>query len=172
MVDFNIVPRLWNINKWDLVPYLFTFGFCFYSLETGLLVGIATSLLFIIYPAVVPSVDVTSRQMTVIAVKDGLFYPGVSRIIDKIEETFTRPDPPTVVLLDMGGVNHIDYTVIRELSQVLSEQKQILPEMDIFVTNAPPHIQEALERANLADIVRSRQSIRETIEDTESLLRD
>ena len=118
MVDFNIVPRLWKINKWDLVPYLFTFGFCFYSLETGLLVGIATSLLFIIYPAVVPSVDVTSRQMTVIAVKDGLFYPGVSRIIDRIEETFTRPDPPTVVLLDMGGVNHIDYTVIRELSQV------------------------------------------------------
>ena len=147
MVDYKIVKKIWKINKIDLIPLFCTFFACFYTLEFGLIIGISISLIFVLYPQVYPVLKQDIREMTIIKVDNGVLYLGIEHITSQIENLVKSPDPPIMIVLDLSGLTHIDYTVVNELTQILEETKKANTEL--YFTNLRLHIREVLIQANL-----------------------
>ncbi len=86
MVDYKIVKKIWHTKKTDLLPFVVTFCLCLYDIATGIVCGILTALLLLIYRLVVPRIEARQQEVTVIRINGGLSYVGIEYLISKIEE--------------------------------------------------------------------------------------
>ena len=80
MVDVKIVRSIWHVNRVDMIPYVITFLACFYTLETGLLLGVAVSLVLLLKSSVSPPLVVEEREVCLIEVKSGVLFPGKANV--------------------------------------------------------------------------------------------
>ena len=86
MVDYKIVKKIWQTKKTDLLPFVVTFSLCLYDIATGIVCGILSALLLLIYRLVVPRIEARQQEVTVIRINGGLSYIGIEYLITKIEE--------------------------------------------------------------------------------------
>ena len=86
MVDYNLVKKIWQTKKIDLVPFVVTFLLCLYDIATGIISGILVAMVILIYRLVVPRIEARRQDVTVVRINGGLSYVGIEYLISKIEE--------------------------------------------------------------------------------------
>ena len=92
MVDYKIVKKIWQTKKTDLLPFVVTFSLCLYDIATGIVCGIASALLLLIYRLVVPRIDARQQEVTVIRINGGLSYIGIEYLMSKVEKVWLKDD--------------------------------------------------------------------------------
>lgn len=59
MIEYEVVELMWKSSKKDLIPMFVTFLFCLIiGVEYGILLGVGTNLIFLLYPSARPTVHV------------------------------------------------------------------------------------------------------------------
>ena len=92
MVDYKIVKKIWQTKKTDLLPFVVTFSLCLYDIATGIVCGIASALLLLIYRLVVPRIEARQQEVTVIRINGGLSYIGIEYLMSKVEKVWLKDD--------------------------------------------------------------------------------
>lgn len=164
MVDFKILKTIWKVNKKDAVPYVITFFACFYTLEMGLILGITCSLVFLLQSSVSPNIIVEDREVFVINVQEGVLFPGIEKIVNKIDEVLSLSIPPVAVILDLKGVCEIDFTVAAELHELVVQIRKSVVETDFWITNACFAVKKVLLMSDLQDTLTTWDHVKECYE--------
>jgi sodium-independent sulfate anion transporter 11 len=171
MVDFTIARKLWRIKRLDLIPWTVTFVGCFYTLEFGLIAGMSCSLLLVLWPILRPSIEVRTKDVTtILTVRNGLDYPGIEHLMKSVEEQLQKTDTPIAIIIDMGGVSHLDYSCVKEIAELLTDMRTSFPGTDVLVTNLNSSVRYTLECAEMGDIITSSQNLSERFEARGSLV--
>ncbi|XP_067928347.1 sodium-independent sulfate anion transporter-like [Watersipora subatra] len=141
MFEYELIPRLFKVKKLDLLPLTLTFFLCiFINIEVGILSGVGLTLLILIYPMSRPeltikyekSVDVetgnrapnvgdtisATREAVIIEPNQGLKFPGIEYIKDKVMKYGAYKKPATAVILDASHFAGCDYTMVQGVTQV------------------------------------------------------
>lgn len=59
MIEYEVVQLMWKSSKKDLIPMFVTFIFCLIvGVEYGILLGVSTNLIFLLYPSARPTVHI------------------------------------------------------------------------------------------------------------------
>ena len=170
MVDYKAVRSIWRVKKIDIVPLSLTFFGSFYAIDVGLLMGIVSSLIIVLYPIAVPKLKVDIREITILQVKDDLTYAGIEPLTNKIEDIVIHPNPPIVIILDLIGVNDIDYSAAMELHELVKLMESRYPATELLVTNVCYDVKRVLIMANLHQIITSPENVSERFEESQRLL--
>jgi sodium-independent sulfate anion transporter 11 len=160
MINFSMLKDLWIINKADLLPWLTAF---FVSLgagfEYGILLGVAVSLLILLYPWARPKITMTPYELTqkssidtydgiiVVEVSMGLMFPGIEHLQEKIMKKAFQKNQRSSVILDFSNVQKIDYSSavgLDQLTEDFEKQKTWL----VFV-NVQKSVLDTLTRADV-----------------------
>lgn len=65
MIEYEVVKLMWRSSKKDLIPMFVTFLFCLaIGVEYGILLGVGTNLMFLLYPSARPTVHVDKRTVS------------------------------------------------------------------------------------------------------------
>ncbi|XP_054284812.1 sodium-independent sulfate anion transporter-like isoform X2 [Macrosteles quadrilineatus] len=133
MVEYEAVQLLWRTKKMDLLPFLVTFTACLLlGLEIGMIVGISTNLLLILYNSARPSVSlqwvmVGGEDVLLVTPRESLVFPATEYLRQVIVQTCAMRDVNAIVVVDGYHVNRIDSTMakgMKVLTEDLAARKQ------------------------------------------------
>lgn len=66
MIEYEVVKHIWKSSKKDLIPMFVTFLFCLViGVEYGILLGVGTNLVFLLYPSARPTVHVDKCTVSI-----------------------------------------------------------------------------------------------------------
>ena len=151
MVETRIPKHIWNLYKWDLLPFLTTFWLCFYNLEYGVLAGTGVSLLYVIareaFPRYYFNTDEENNSLTVV-LKANLAYPGSETLNRKIH-SLVRQNPGLQVLnLNMSNTLYVDFSVLKSFETLQNELSELSIKL-CFVGIKKESIKKQFENAKL-----------------------
>lgn len=105
------------LSETDLIPLFATFFAClFIGLEYGILIGVATNLLFVLYPSARPPVKIEERKIItydvyIVTPTKNLLFPSAEYVREKIMKKCTLRS--SVVVINCEHLNSIDATVAK-----------------------------------------------------------
>ncbi|KAH8277858.1 hypothetical protein KR018_008769, partial [Drosophila ironensis] len=118
LVELHKVRDMWKSKKKDLLPFTVTYFTCvFWSLEYGILCGIAANLVYILYSSARPHVDITlekinGHEVTLVDVRQKLDYASAEYLKEKVVRFLNQQNGETQLVIIRGEeINSIDYTV-------------------------------------------------------------
>ncbi|XP_017050005.1 sodium-independent sulfate anion transporter [Drosophila ficusphila] len=118
LVELHKIKDMWKSKKKDLFPFLVTVLTCmFWSLEYGILCGIAANMVYILYSSARPHVDITvekinGHEVSVVDVKQKLDYASAEYLKEKVVRFLNNQNGETQLVVIKGEeINSIDYTV-------------------------------------------------------------
>ncbi|XP_016999178.2 sodium-independent sulfate anion transporter [Drosophila takahashii] len=118
LVELHKIKDMWKSKKKDLFPFLVTVLTCmFWSLEYGILCGIAANMVYILYSSARPHVDITlekinGHEVSVVDVKQKLDYASAEYLKEKVVRFLNNQNGETHLVVIKGDeINSIDYTV-------------------------------------------------------------
>ncbi|XP_047505407.1 sodium-independent sulfate anion transporter-like isoform X2 [Pieris napi] len=124
MVDINIIGKLWNSSKRELVLYTLTFGAGIWkNLELSILVGALTGLAFLIRDVLQTPVDITQIKTNTtdvirVSVRRALVYANAERFAALVINSATARCP---VLIECSAITLCDYTATEVLSRLVKK---------------------------------------------------
>lgn len=138
LIDFSMIWQLWRINKADLVPWFVTFFFSLlFGFEYGILIGVAVSLLFLIYPWTKSQIKIqpleerfadvdnfqpikagNNSKVVVVEPTFGLLFPGAEAFEEKIYKQVSSGD---CVILDFNHIMRLDFSATNALSHLTKD---------------------------------------------------
>ena len=143
LVDFGILKSTWRFSKLDFIAVAATLlGTLFIGVETGLVMGVVTSLALFLFRAsrphiatvgLVPGTEyfrnvqrhdvLISPKLLCLRVDASMFFANARAIEDRINaEVATRPDLEHV-LLQCSAVNDIDASALESLERIAARLK-------------------------------------------------
>ncbi|XP_002138870.1 sodium-independent sulfate anion transporter [Drosophila pseudoobscura] len=118
LVEIHKIADMWKSKKKDLFPFLVTIITCmFWSLEYGILCGIAANMVYILYSSARPQVyvrleKINGREVSVVDVKQKLDYASAEYLKEKVVRFLNQQNGETSLVVIKGEeINSIDYTV-------------------------------------------------------------
>ncbi|KAI0234937.1 Sodium-independent sulfate anion transporter [Lamellibrachia satsuma] len=161
MVHFRIVISLWRRKKIDLVPWGITFVFSFIlGIEYGILLGVGVSLFLLLYPWARPKIkvpeadksrepgDVMHQQVTVVQLSNGLMFPGVEYVTERVNRQALADGIPKSAILDFSHVTDIDSTALQGLQQLAGDFRK--RDTMLVVSNAQPEVLDVLNKVDIS----------------------
>ncbi|XP_026271920.1 sodium-independent sulfate anion transporter [Frankliniella occidentalis] len=148
MVEVRVVAPIWRSKKSDLIPGAVTFVACLVlALEVGIVIGIGTNLVFILYHAARPKIS-----MIILKSQGGvdymlltpdrcLIFPSVDYVRNIVTKYSIKQNNPVVI--DCSHIYGADFTaakVIESLTQDFSRRGQTL-----FFYNLKPSVVAVFE---------------------------
>uniref|UniRef100_H2TVU8 Solute carrier family 26 member 11 n=1 Tax=Takifugu rubripes TaxID=31033 RepID=H2TVU8_TAKRU len=124
MVDFHVVAKMWRIRRLDLLPFAVTFLLSFWQVQYGIIGGVATSGVLLLYNVARPQIkvlihhDISKDKVNLISL---YMVTACTRVIP--ESLPPSAASPRSVVLDCHHVSTIDYSVISELKDLLRQFK-------------------------------------------------
>lgn len=163
MIDFSMIKHLWVINKIDLFPWIATFFISLFAgFEFGILIGVATSLLLLLYPWARPAIEARSvadskvethgcsDNIILVTIPMGLMFPGVDHLQEKVEAKALNGTSSKTVIVDFTHVVMMDYTAVIGVKEMyLYLQKKATP---LILTNVQPAILLKLQKAKIKNL--------------------
>ncbi|XP_022089340.1 sodium-independent sulfate anion transporter-like [Acanthaster planci] len=151
MLDYEIIPHLWRIRKWELLTLVATFFPSLHlGVEYGTLIGIGVDLLMLLFPEAKPSYKVERSELLVICFKQGLHYPAIDRLQTILDEEALLVEEPKSVILDMRNINGIDFSIaegLRESAKAFMKAGQ-----KVAVVNVRKSVKTILDRAGVKNM--------------------
>ncbi|XP_043644023.1 sodium-independent sulfate anion transporter [Drosophila teissieri] len=118
LVELHKIKDMWKSKKKDLFPFVVTVITCmFWSLEYGILCGIAANMVYILYSSARPHVDIklekiNGHEVSVVDVKQKLDYASAEYLKEKVVRFLNNTNGETQLVVIRGEeINSIDYTV-------------------------------------------------------------
>ncbi|EDV54971.1 sodium-independent sulfate anion transporter [Drosophila erecta] len=118
LVELHKIKDMWKSKKKDLFPFVVTVITCmFWSLEYGILCGIAANMVYILYSSARPHVDIklekiNGHEVSVVDVKQKLDYASAEYLKEKVVRFLNHQNGETQLVVIKGEeINSIDYTV-------------------------------------------------------------
>uniref|UniRef100_A0A8C4R0E4 Solute carrier family 26 member 11 n=2 Tax=Eptatretus burgeri TaxID=7764 RepID=A0A8C4R0E4_EPTBU len=125
--DVFFIRDLWRVKKLNMLPFVLTFGLCFYEMQIGILVGVAMSLIIALYPLTQPTVMVCyTGPVVVLQPRGALLFLGAESFREVIQSKIRQVEPQLSVILDCSWLSSLDYTAVitlRELQAALQAQR-------------------------------------------------
>ncbi|KAK3091412.1 hypothetical protein FSP39_019726 [Pinctada imbricata] len=120
MVDYKIVMTLWRVNKIDLLPHVVTFvASLAIGIEYGILIGIALSLIILLYPIARPDIQVDNIGVTVVKPEHGLLFPAIEYVQERVLKENEADGRSNSVVIDCSQVTAVDYTTIQGIMDLI-----------------------------------------------------
>uniref|UniRef100_A0A674MLZ2 Solute carrier family 26 member 11 n=1 Tax=Takifugu rubripes TaxID=31033 RepID=A0A674MLZ2_TAKRU len=138
MVDFHVVAKMWRIRRLDLLPFAVTFLLSFWQVQYGIIGGVATSGVLLLYNVARPQIKVSDHGVLLMELASGLSFPATEHLSSA---------SPRSVVLDCHHVSTIDYSVISELKDLLRQFK--LREVELVFCRLQPSVLQVLLAADL-----------------------
>uniref|UniRef100_H2TVU9 Solute carrier family 26 member 11 n=1 Tax=Takifugu rubripes TaxID=31033 RepID=H2TVU9_TAKRU len=123
MVDFHVVAKMWRIRRLDLLPFAVTFLLSFWQVQYGIIGGVATSGVLLLYNVARPQIKVSDHGVLLMELASGLSFPATEHLSCIIHTEALQAASPRSVVLDCHHVSTIDYSVISELKDLLRQFK-------------------------------------------------
>lgn len=121
MVDYHTAAQLWRIRKLDLLPFTVTFLVSFWEVQYGILGGVGVSGAMLLYNIARPRLKVSDHDVLVVEIGSGLSFPATEYLSGVIYTQALQTSPPRSVVLDCHHVSTVDYTVVHQLRDLLSQ---------------------------------------------------
>ncbi len=155
LIDYREARHLWITDKQDFLAFVVTFlATIFISIETGLLVGVAVSVMFIIYRLSNPHIAElgqipnsntyrnlarfdeldTVQEALILRFDAPLFFANSSSFKETILSRINERSGLKRLIIDGGGIHHVDTSAINmllELSEKLHQMNISLQFADI-----------------------------------------
>ncbi|XP_061536471.1 sodium-independent sulfate anion transporter isoform X3 [Phycodurus eques] len=147
MVDYQVVAKMWQIHKLDLLPFTVTFLMSFWQVQYGIIGGVALSGALLMYTMARPQIKMSHQGVLLIQLASGLSFPAAEHLSHIIHTQALQESPPHSVVLDCHHVSVIDYTVIHELSDLLRQFKR--QDVCLILSGLQPNVLEILLAADL-----------------------
>ncbi|XP_061625879.1 sodium-independent sulfate anion transporter isoform X3 [Phyllopteryx taeniolatus] len=147
MVDYQVVAKMWQIHKLDLLPFTVTFLMSFWEVQYGIIGGVALSGALLMYTMARPQIKMSHQGVLLIQLASGLSFPAAEHLSHIIHTQALQESPPHSVVLDCHHVSVIDYTVINELSDLLRQFKR--QDVCLILSGVQPNVLEILLAADL-----------------------
>ncbi|GJQ72139.1 hypothetical protein Trydic_g3233 [Trypoxylus dichotomus] len=147
MVDYQILPKLWKCNKFDLVITVTTFLLClFWGVETGLIIGIAFNMVILLKIWTRPQInadvcmDQKHQEYVIIRPELGLYFPVVDYFTESITKATINND--VAVAIDFNNIHRIDYSGCMTLKHILANFKK--QRRQVFFFNVKEEVYEKI----------------------------
>ncbi|XP_022226969.2 sodium-independent sulfate anion transporter [Drosophila obscura] len=118
LMELHKIADMWKSKKKDLFPFVVTIITCmFWSLEYGILCGIAANLVYILYSSARPQVyvrleKINGHEVSLVDVKQKLDYASAEYLKEKVIRFLNQQNGQTRLVVIKGEeINSIDYTV-------------------------------------------------------------
>ncbi|TWW59586.1 sodium-independent sulfate anion transporter [Takifugu flavidus] len=147
MVDFHVVAKMWRIRRLDLLPFAVTFLLSFWQVQYGIIGGVATSGVLLLYNVARPQIKVSDHGVLLMELASGLSFPATEHLSRIIHTEALQAASPRSVVLDCHHVSTIDYSVISELKDLLRQFK--LREVELVFCRLQPSVLQVLLAADL-----------------------
>jgi sulfate permease, SulP family len=140
LVDVKEVVHLWHIKKDDLVLLIITFLVTlFVNIDTGILVGIGSSLMWLVFTTTRPNVTslgklpgttsyrstahfpsaVTFDRILIVRMEAQFFFGNVTYLKDSLYTRLTEFEDPCALVLDASSINALDSTAVDTLMEII-----------------------------------------------------
>lgn len=169
MADFRVVVKMWKIYKLDLLPFFVTFLMSFWQVQYGIMGGVATSGVLLLYSMARPRIKVTERGVLVMQLTSGLSFPATEYLSHTLHTRALQASPPRSVVLDCHHVSSIDYTVVSELRDLLKQFR--LRHVKLLFCRLQPSVLKVLQAADLEDF-RHSESVEAALQVEAGRIRD
>ncbi|XP_039595140.1 sodium-independent sulfate anion transporter isoform X1 [Polypterus senegalus] len=123
MFDYTIFKKLWKVKKMDLLPFLLTFIMCFWEIQYGIVAGVILSSFILLYRVSRPQIQISGEDVVVLKLQSELNFPAMQYFSDTLYKEALKASPPRSAIVDLHRVNYIDYTVVKEMEDLLRQFK-------------------------------------------------
>ncbi|XP_046823111.1 sodium-independent sulfate anion transporter-like isoform X2 [Vespa crabro] len=129
MIEYEVVKLMWKSSKKDLIPMFVTFLFCLIiGVEYGILLGVGTNLIFLLYPSARPTVHVdkcttdSGAEYLLITPGNSLYFPAVDFIKQSVGDAGVKEGSSQLpVVVDCRYVLGADFTAAKGIATLISE---------------------------------------------------
>jgi len=154
LLDFQEWVHLWRVKKDDLVLLLITFfATLFGTIESGILVGVGASLLWLVYTTTRPAIATLGRvpgtntyrsvkhfsdaemfdRILILRMDAQFFFGNVAHLRDALFRKLDRVREPVGAVLDASSMNGLDSTAADTFEALIRELRQ--QGVEIFVSH-------------------------------------
>ncbi|CAG0892879.1 unnamed protein product [Cyprideis torosa] len=136
----------------DLIPWCVTFFAClFYKLEYGILIGAAVSIVFVVYAASHPKIEISDKKINgtthlVVCPRGYLFFPSVDTLRQMVLKAMMQQPHIKNIVVDCSGIRDADFTTAKGLDTLVQDVKR---DQDIHMSfyNPIPKVERMLRGA-------------------------
>ncbi|XP_032596070.1 sodium-independent sulfate anion transporter isoform X2 [Drosophila grimshawi] len=139
MVEYDKIAEIWRAKKRDMVPFVATAASCvFWSLEYGMLVGIAVNALFILEKSTTPQFELTTQkhngiELCLAELKGSVDYTAAeylkSTTVARVTEEERTDSSIGLVIIKGDEIRSIDATVALNIISLRDELKLLRCEL-------------------------------------------
>ena len=130
-VEYEVVRPMWRSKRLDLIPAFATFLCClFWALEFGILVGVGVQIVFILYNAARPDIDVNVRDLhddvrtkfLWVSPDRALTFPAINYVRSVISKAATtRAESTMPVVVDCSHISSADFTAAKGFKSMITD---------------------------------------------------
>ncbi|XP_066587709.1 sodium-independent sulfate anion transporter-like [Prorops nasuta] len=129
MIEYEVVKLMWRSSKKDLIPMFVTFLFCLIiGVEYGILLGVGTNIIFLLYPSARPTVHVekyttsSGAEYLLITPGNSLYFPAVDFIKQSVGNAGKKEGSSQMpVVVDCRYVLGADFTAAKGIASLITE---------------------------------------------------
>ncbi|XP_034194083.1 sodium-independent sulfate anion transporter [Osmia lignaria lignaria] len=129
MIEYEVVKHIWKSSKKDLIPMFVTFIFCLIiGVEYGILLGVGTNLVFLLYPSARPTVHVdkyttnSGADYLMVTPGNSLYFPAVDFIKKSVGNVAIKQGFSQLpVVVDCRYVLGADFTAAKGIAMLINE---------------------------------------------------
>ncbi|KAM7345057.1 sodium-independent sulfate anion transporter isoform 2-T2 [Cochliomyia hominivorax] len=173
LVEGEKIRDTWRSKKKDFFPFLVTLLVClFWSLEYGILCGIAANISYILYSSARPQIwlntlKIMDYEFGMVDVKQKLDFASAEYLKEKVVEfaNFHQKEGIRLIVINGQEINSIDYTVAANIVSLREDLKVL--NCDIICWNWNISSAGVVCRLNnkTRDMFKFQKSLEETIEE-------
>lgn len=172
LIDFEEIRHLWNVKRDDLGLCLITFfATLFLSVEMGVLVGVISSLLWLVFSTTRPEVATLGRlpgttsyrsiehfpnaetfeQILISRMDAQFFFGNVAFLKDSIQDQLLETQQPVALVIDASSMNALDSTAAEALGAMIQELRAT--GVEVMVSHVKGSVLRVMERAGIINIL-------------------
>ncbi|XP_076679781.1 sodium-independent sulfate anion transporter isoform X2 [Andrena cerasifolii] len=129
MIEYQVVKLIWKTSKKDLIPMFVTFSFCLITgVEYGILLGVGTNLVFLLYPSARPTIHVDKCTTTsgadylLVTPGNSLYFPAIDFIKKSVGNAGIKQGSSQVpVVVDCRYILGADFTAAKGIATLINE---------------------------------------------------
>ncbi|XP_065370270.1 sodium-independent sulfate anion transporter [Calliphora vicina] len=173
LVEVEKIRDTWKSKKKDFFPFLVTLFIClFWSLEYGILCGIAANISYILYSSARPQIWLYTQKLMdyefgMVDVKQKLDFASAEYLKEKVVEfvNFYQKDGIHLIVINGLEINSIDYTVAANIVSLREDLKVLNCDMICWNWNISSAGVVCRLNNKMRDMFKFQKSLEETIEE-------